>query len=71
MAEQATRATPGQGGGNHQEPVFDEAMVRQVKQFQLAQGLIPDGTVGAQTMMRLSGAADMTAPKLIREQGEK
>ncbi len=51
--------------------VFDEAMVRQVKQFQLAQGLIPDGVVGAQTMMRLSGAADMTVPKLIREQGKK
>jgi general secretion pathway protein A len=50
---------------------YDEAMVRQIKQFQLAQGLTPDGTVGPQTMMRLSGAADMTAPKLYREQGKK
>lgn len=56
-----TAAEPGQ------DPVFDEAMVRQVKQFQLMQGLAPDGTVGAQTMMRLSAAADMTAPKLLRE----
>jgi general secretion pathway protein A len=45
--------------------------VRQVKQFQLVQGLTPDGTVGYQTMMRLSSAADLTAPKLSREQGEK
>lgn len=53
------------------DQVFDEAMVRQVKQFQLAQGLIPVGTVGPQTMMRLSGAADKTVPKLHREQKEK
>jgi general secretion pathway protein A len=53
------------------DPVFDEAMVLQVKQFQLAQGLTPDGTVGSQTMMRLNGAVDMTAPKLLREQEAK
>jgi general secretion pathway protein A len=51
------------------DQVFDEAMMRQVKQFQLAQGLIPDGAVGPQTMMRLSGAADKTVPKL--NQGAK
>jgi len=32
------------------EPVFDEAMLRRVKQFQFARGLIPDGNVGAQTL---------------------
>jgi len=46
-------------------------MLRQVKQFQLAQGLPPTGTVGTQTMMRLGGAADTTAPKLVREQRGK
>ena len=51
------------------DPVFDEAMVRQVKQFQLVQGLTPDGSVGPQTLVRLSSAADRTAPKLIHEQG--
>jgi general secretion pathway protein A len=53
------------------DPVFDEAMVRQVKQFQLVQGLTPDGSVGSQTMIRLSSAADLTAPKLSHEQGKK
>ena len=61
----------GKAAETAKDPVFDEAMVRQVKQFQLAQGLTPDGTVGSQTMMRLSGAADLTAPKLLREQGAK
>lgn len=51
------------------DPVFDEAMASQVKQFQLVQGLTPDGAVGSQTLMRLSSAADRTAPKLSREQG--
>ncbi len=52
------------------DPVFDEAMVRQVKQFQLAEGLIPDGAVGPQTLMRLSGVADKSAPKLLPPAGE-
>ncbi|MGA9991139.1 MAG: peptidoglycan-binding protein, partial [Thiobacillaceae bacterium] len=51
--------------------VFDDALARQVKQFQFAQGLTPDGVVGRQTLMRLAGAADQAAPKLFRERGEK
>ncbi|MBI5890799.1 MAG: AAA family ATPase [Nitrosomonadales bacterium] len=54
-----------------EDPVFDETMLRQVKQFQLARGLPPTGIVGTQTLMRLSGAADTTAPKLVREQRGK
>ena len=61
----------GKAAKTSQDPVFDEAMVRQVKQFQLVQGLTPDGTVGAQTMMRLGAAADLTAPKLLREPVKK
>jgi general secretion pathway protein A len=61
----------GKAAETTKDQVFDEAMMRQVKQFQLAQGLIPDGAVGPQTMMRLSGAADKTVPKLNREQGVK
>jgi len=53
------------------DPVFDEALMRQVKQFQLARGLIPDGNVGAQTLIRLVGVADQTAPQLFRAGGEK
>lgn len=53
------------------EPVFDEAMMLQIKQFQLVQGLIPDGAVGSQTLLRLSSVADMTAPKLSRDQGSE
>jgi general secretion pathway protein A len=38
-----------------------------VKQFQLAQGLIPDGAVGPQTLIRLAGVGDRSAPKLLPE----
>ncbi len=61
----------GKAAETNKDQVFDEAMMRQVKQFQLAQGLIPDGAVGPQTMMRLSGAADKTVPKLNHGQKEK
>ena len=52
-------------------PLFDDAMLRQVKQFQLTEGLIPDGVVGTRTLMRLAGVADKTAPKLSRKPGDK
>jgi len=61
----------GKTAATTKDQLYDEAMVRQVKQFQLAQGLIPVGIVGLQTMIRLSSAADMTTPKLFREQKEK
>jgi len=61
----------GKAADTAKDQVFDEVMMRQVKQFQLAQGLIPDGVVGPQTMMLLSGAADLKAPKLNLEQGKK
>jgi general secretion pathway protein A len=53
------------------ELVFDDALAQRVKQFQLAQGLVPDGLVGPQTLMRLSGVGDAAAPKLAAERGEK
>ena len=49
-------------------PLFDYALERQVKQFQLAQGLIPDGVVGPQTVMRLAGVGDRSAPELLPRQ---
>ena len=44
--------------------VFDAALMQQVRAFQLAQGLLPDGAVGPQTMIRLSALADAAAPSL-------
>ncbi len=61
----------GDAAQNITNPVFDESMINQIKQFQLDQGLIPDGILGPQTLMRLSGVADRTAPTLLREQGKK
>ena len=51
--------------------LFDQALMRQVKQFQLAEGLIPDGFVGPRTLIRLAAMADKAAPKLTRKPGDK
>ena len=59
----------GQVADSSKDPLFDDVLARQVKQFQLAQGLIPDGAVGPQTVMRLAGAGDQSAPKLLPAQG--
>jgi general secretion pathway protein A len=53
------------------DPVFDDALARHVKQFQLTEGLVPDGAVGPQTLMRLSAIADKTAPRLVRQAGRE
>jgi general secretion pathway protein A len=50
--------------------VFDDVLTAQVKQFQLSQGLTPDGNAGPQTLNRLVNLADQTAPRLLREQEE-
>lgn len=59
-------AMRGEKAESGQDAGFDDAMARQVKQFQLDRGLIPDGNVGPQTLIRLLGAADKAGPKLIR-----
>jgi general secretion pathway protein A len=59
----------GQVADTSRDPLFDDVLERQVKQFQLAQGLIPDGVVGPQTVMRLAGVGDRSAPKLLPRQG--
>jgi len=61
----------GQVADTSKDPLFNDVLERQVKQFQLAQGLIPDGVVGPQTVMRLAGVGDQSAPKLLPGQGEQ
>jgi len=54
----------------NKEVVYDEGIAREVKAFQLAHGLIPDGAVGPRTLMRLASLGDSAAPKLVHRQGD-
>ncbi len=54
----------GQVADTSKASVFDDTVQGQVKEFQLAQGLIPDGMVGPQTVARLAGVGDRSAPEL-------
>ena len=49
---------------------FDEALMNEVKQFQRAQGLLSDGAVSGETLVRLSGVNDPAAPTLVRRRAE-
>jgi general secretion pathway protein A len=49
--------------------IFDENLKGQLKQFQLSQGLIPDGVARPQTLARLSALTDQSAPRLSHQQG--
>jgi general secretion pathway protein A len=49
-------------GGARQ--VFDAALLRQVRAFQMSEGLEPDGIVGVKTLARLVARTDPAAPTL-------
>jgi general secretion pathway protein A len=49
---------------------YDNRLVKQVKQFQQAEGLPPDGVLGPQTIIHLSNATGEKAPALVQRQGE-
>jgi general secretion pathway protein A len=57
----------GKAPDSSNKQLFDETMLRRVRQFQIDQGLSPDGMVGPQTLMRLIAVSDATAPKLHLE----
>jgi len=44
--------------------IFDRAMIEQVKQFQLAHGIVPDGIVGPRTIIGLTAAVPNGDPVL-------
>ena len=50
-------------------PVYDDRLVKQVKEFQAAAGLVPDGIVGWRTIIRLTDAAGTDGPTLHDRKG--
>lgn len=51
--------------------VFDDALVKQVKQFQLSKGLAPDGVVGPQTIIQLNNETGSDGPFLKSRKEDK
>jgi general secretion pathway protein A len=47
---------------------FDADLVNRIKKYQIAEGLIPDGIVGTQTLIRLNSAVSADTPKLTGKQ---
>ena len=45
--------------------LYDDVLVSQVKQFQFARNLVPDGIVGPLTIIHLDAACDSKAPRLV------
>ncbi|MFL6579820.1 MAG: AAA family ATPase [Burkholderiales bacterium] len=61
----------GQAAPVSDDRVFDEELEREVRKFQLVHGLVPDGSVGPQTLMHLASWGDPAAPKLSSRQANK
>jgi general secretion pathway protein A len=60
-------------GRKHQtrkNPVYDEKLVGLVKQYQLSEGIEPDGVIGSQTIIHLNNAIGNDEPVLKKKQGE-
>ncbi len=61
----------GRPPGSRDSMKFDNALARQVKQFQFSSNLVPDGIVGPQTIIHLNSACGNDVPKLIDTQKDK
>lgn len=48
--------------------IYNRELVRQVKKFQLSQGLLPDGIVGPQTIILLNNATSSSEPVLLKKE---
>jgi len=44
--------------------IYDRGLVMEVKKYQLAEGLVPDGIVGPQTLVHINTAIDNKVPLL-------
>ena len=62
--EEQLAAIQGREPAAGENPVFEKDLVRQVKEFQLKEGLVPDGIVGVQTFIHLNTAAGNNVPTL-------
>jgi general secretion pathway protein A len=51
--------------------VFDDMMIKEVREFQMSAGLVPDGIVGARTLICLANAAGIGGPTLNEKKGDK
>jgi general secretion pathway protein A len=51
--------------------VFDDTLVREVKKFQFAKGLVPNGIVEPQTIIHLNNEVGSEEPLLINKQMDK
>jgi general secretion pathway protein A len=49
--------------------LFDEQLTREIKQFQLAEGLLPDGIAGPVTIMHINTRAGTAGPRLVAVKG--
>ncbi len=54
------------GSAPSEDPAFDAALTEQVRMFQKARGLLPDGVVGKETLIQLSAVAAGSAVPLLR-----
>lgn len=50
---------------------YDDALVKQVKKFQLTNGLVPDGIVGPQTIIHFNNITGSDEPVLIKKADNK
>ena len=49
----------------HPDPFFDDTLRQRVSRYQSSRGLVPDGSAGEQTLIRLLGEIDTSAPTLL------
>jgi general secretion pathway protein A len=68
--DQQLAIAQGQTANQDLKTIYDDFMVRQVREFQAATGLVPDGIVGTKTIICLADAAGTGGPTLAERKGK-
>ena len=68
--DQQLSAVHGRAVRTDDKQVFDNMMIKEIREFQMTAGIVPDGVVGARTLICLANAGGIGGPTLNGKQGD-
>jgi general secretion pathway protein A len=68
--DQQLSVVQGRAARPDHKQVFDDMMIKEIREFQMTAGLVPDGIVGARTLICLANSAGIDGPTLNEKKGD-
>ena len=69
--DQQLAVVQGRAARPDDKQVFDDTMIKEIREFQMTAGLVPDAIVGAKTLICLADITGVDGPTLNEKKGSK